>query len=309
MKCFILNNRVISLLFVIAMLISCLGGAFIYAGEETDLEVVDDEQIRTILDEGYNQELVYELFGVWSRKTGYPDSYTADISKCIAELSVPTTFSDDIVSNDFNLEEYFYSNKEDLKPTIYIPIYASVQNENRVVGHAVIRYNIEEKKYVTRTSFLNIEGSNFLSGEYRHFCEEIDIMRQNGIIPENEKVLLIRYPSAFNDYTEKIGVYSINGKVNVIDFYNSAGADAPKSVFEFENYLELRKEYEKKVYKGNPASNPTEWAFGGAGNRTEIEKLSEAPIKNFLTASLVSIGAILLITSVVVIVLRIRKKS
>lgn len=99
-----------------------------------------------------------------------------------------------------------------------------------------------------RVSFLNIGSSDFQNGDYRHFCEQIEVLRQSKQIPIDREVVLLQYPTAFKSYVEKVGIYYDEEEVYIIDFYNSAGAEDKKLIYTFDEYYPLRKTF--RVFLG-----------------------------------------------------------
>jgi len=61
-------------------------------------------------------------------------------------------------------------------PTIYVPLFGTVKEEKRIVGHVQFAYNSSRKQYVQTPVILNVTSEGFLQGEQKHFLEQIGIL-------------------------------------------------------------------------------------------------------------------------------------
>lgn len=95
-----------------------------------------------------------------SNKEYLPESYRIDPSVYVIEYPA----------------ELILSSKENLntaKPTIYIPIFSTINGAERVVGHAKLSYRHEENAYQISCGWKNFQDQNFINGKNAHFLEKI----------------------------------------------------------------------------------------------------------------------------------------
>lgn len=251
------------------------------------------DKVDEIISKTFNKSQIDDFFYNSADSDYRPDTYSVDPSDYIVEYNVSETFFDDFATKDCNysLLNQFISEY----PTVYIPLYSQINEQSRVIGHCRIYYNVAEGRYVCRTSIMNTSSEEFQSGKRKHFYEHVQSYAST---KEYDHILLIKLPTAFNDFSEKIALLSkSNGDLSVLDLYNSvndserqASEIIESKIYDYKEYAEFRKAAEQAIDSSEKAQ-----AYGGAraGTNDNVPGVSgKAYIYILITAAIATVLAV-----------------
>ncbi len=261
--------------------------------------VTSKDRANEIISDCFNDGLASATMSSFLKSTDADIPLHYDISAFLIEYNVSTGFLDEMETLDKN----YLNHSVPEYPTIYVPIFGELSGGERVIGHIKLYYTYDfergEWRYDQYTVFNNTDGFEVEGRPTVNFFETISNLAEN---TSWDHAFLLRFPSAFNDSSEKILLIYDGDEIKVFDLYNSAGAPAtPEDAWQFnkmysyDEYVSLRRERERTVYsKDSSSSNSSE---SGRGTKTEV-----------LIGAIIVASAVI-ISGTVLIIRKARKKA
>ena len=214
----------------------------------------DGKTADEIIAETYSQSYIDSLLE--NAGQVIPDKYWIDTSIFVLEYSASNQFLiglNNVTENgisDTMFSEY---------PLIYIPIFGLCSDTTRIIGHVKIYYNYLEECYTASPVLKYATSDLFISGQVKHFLEEIDAFHGYKCVLEDIGLsrvatpILVRLSTAYNDSSEKVLLVVDEENVYVYDFMNSVHAAQTEQVVVMTatEYAARRAEFEQKVVSNN----------------------------------------------------------
>ena len=179
-----------------------------------------------------------------SNKEYLPESYRMDPSVYVIEYPA----------------ELILSSRESLntaKPTVYIPIFSTINGAERVVGHAKLSYRYEENDYQISCGWKNFQDADFINGENAHFLEKIYSPSKISKLTESLKtdkiqnMILLSESYAVNDMSGKILLIETLSDSYVLDYTNVFhSSEKNEALYKISEYSVFRQDYEKAAHSG-----------------------------------------------------------
>ena len=229
--------------------------------------------MEEVIAECYSQSLVYSIL---DGNDSIPANYWIDPSLYALEFLISDYFLTslgDVSLNGITADMF------GLYPNIHIPIFGVYDDDTvRIIGHVKLYYTCGEYECWGRPVLKNALSDRFISGEVKHFLEEIDAFNGYQCVADAlglsniSRPILLRYPMA-TESGEKLLLVVEEDEVYIYDFMNTAhfAEGEERLVMTPDQYIAQRSEYEKTVQS-------TPQLFGGIGGSQSTTQSEQSPM-------------------------------
>lgn len=205
-------------------------GLPVAAESEKTMNKYTYEDVDQIISETLNLKVIDQILNNLGEKT--PKNYAVRKDEYIVEYPAGKGFADEFKRYGLDIKAmisgtYYLS----VPPTIYVPFFTEIEGEERVFGHAKLYYNLLEDRYTMIPVYY---GNPTDLGQFEHFYEKLDKMRQEGKI--SGEAILLKPGTSFNDFADKIAVVGKGEEVKIIDLYNGANSTDGKVIYDYDEF-------------------------------------------------------------------------
>lgn len=274
----------------------------VYDGKTYNVSEIINEKVKKL---GYLEKALETMCTEEDEKWMQDFYFDAD------EYLLEYVMTDKIFEGGEICSEMFYE-----KPFIHIAIKAMQGEKERVIGTAYMHHDDDFKPHV----FMALPATpEFIKGETKSSYEDVfEYIREN----PNQKYMFISRPSMFRASADTALLIEKDGEFFVYDFDDSVFSGKDEDlVYTWEEYVALRKAYEDKYPHKSGDGSLTDIVFGGGNGETNGENENTAGAVNTLAdnpeddswgariVALISVSAVVLISVIIVLAIRKKKRS